>query len=348
MSIVIAVVGALLGIFAVVVIHEFGHFIVARAFGIHIKRFSIGFGRALCTRQSRRGTQYTLGWLPLGGYVEMQTGVGPQSFEQKACWVRALVIIAGPVMNIVLAVLVLWIVLSMGVQRAKPIVGHVQAQSIAASEGLRAGDRILRVGDRATPNWRAVVLGLIEHSDTAGRIPIQLQTKQATATRIHYLPAAVLTKPKQHFDLLANLGIKPYRPPIVYTLPATPTQAVQQTWQLLRLNVVVLWKLLSGQLSFEWVGGPISIAHTAAQASQSGWQVYLGFIAFISLTLGFVNILPIPVLDGGHLLFLGIEALRRRPLSLQVQAICQRLGLSFLALLIIFASYNDIVRIFGF
>ena len=433
-----------------VTFHEFGHFWVARRCGVKVLRFSVGFGRALWSRRGKDGTEYVIAALPLGGYVRMldeREGDVPaaeldRAFNRQSVWKRIAIVIAGPLANLVLAVALLWAMLVIGRPDYAPVVG--KAEGIAAQSGLHAGDRILAVGERATPTWSELAMALTvaaldrqptalqvraEDGGTATRtlrlqeLPRELdETRALDATGIvprHLLLAplvgriepglpawgvlaegdritAIDASPVASFDdiapLVRALGerggpgmVEVQRDGERLALELTPARRASadgktSAWLLgiapaqaqdaprrdavLRLDAVAaipaafretgfqvrqLYELVSlafaGRVSVQnTVAGPVTIARAANDFASQGLASFLNFLALMSVSLAILNLLPIPVLDGGHLLYYLIELAIGRPLGERAMAVGQYLGLALIAGLTGLAFYNDILR----
>lgn len=451
MSVVISILAAILAIFSVVIIHECGHFFVARLMGVRVLRFSIGFGKALWSKTTKAGTEFVIAILPLGGYVRM-LGEGDNAppedlvryaYNRKPVLARMAIILAGPLMNFLFAIFLFWIIFLSGVAHIKPTVGQVLPNSIAAQGGLKAGDVIKSIDGRKTNSWQRVVMGIITHMGDKGHMRITVMSVSHTQSKTLYLPLKNWTVKKRRPDFFKSLGIVPFRPKIpavvdkvlnnspaekgglrkgdriiaingkkkdnmlavIQVIQSNPGKnvhltilrggkqryltmragvekqkgqqvgflgfmtkapkwpsdmilrqnfsvfsawvpAVEQTWMLTSFNAVVLAKMIIGKISLHTLGGPITIFHTAGKASQRNYRVYIGFIAFISVTLGFINLLPIPGLDGGHFLFQLIEVVFRRPVPERIQGVCVRIGIVLLIFLMLQATFNDISRLF--
>lgn len=433
-----------------ITVHEFGHFWVARRCGVHVERFSVGFGKALLRRTDKQGTEYVLALIPLGGYVKMLDerveAVAPElrhkSFNNKAVWQRAAIISAGPIANFIFAVFAYWLVFIIGVPSVRPVVGEITPQSVAAQSNILPGMELKSVAGIETPDWESVRMALIgEIGDAKTTVGVaqfgssQVVEKQLDLNAWHFDPE------KQ--DPVVALGIIPRGPqiesvlaqvqadsaaqkaglqagdrivkvdgqvlvswqafalqvrdnpgksmsidvvrngsPLNLTLiPDTKSvgkgrvqgfagvvpkiiplpdeyktirqygplvafyQAGDKTWQLMKLTVNMLGKLITGDVKLNNLSGPISIAQGAGLSAEYGLVYYLMFLALISVNLGIINLFPLPVLDGGHLLFLAIEKLKGGPVSERVQDFSYRIGSILLVLLMGLALFNDFSRL---
>lgn len=369
MSIIISILGAIFAFFIVVLVHEYGHFLVARWMGIKVLRFAIGFGKPVFAYRAKSGVEYAVGFLPLGGYVKMQdafsesdpdvsntTGSSGVAFEKKSVWARALVVIAGPLFNLMLATFIFMIIYSAGITYIKPVIGKVAPHSIAAYAHLKKGDEIIQVGNWKTKSWASVVMQLIMHVGDTKSLPMVVLSQRPHHARTHYLNVRHWKFDPAKPDLLQSIGITSYFPEnqkarhhIVVTekhigffaiLPA-----IQQVKRWVVFHFVVIKQMIVGHISLKALSGPIGVFSMAGSASLSGMIIYLQFIAFISIVLGVINILPIPALDGGHLLFCVIESVIRRPLSPRVQLLLTNIGVIFLVTLMVYATINDVIRV---
>lgn len=453
MDVLLAVIGAVAAILIIILLHEGGHFTMARMLGVKVLRFSIGFGKPIVRWVSKKtGTEYTVGILPLGGYVRMygdesdeKSKYDPESYFSQALWKRFLIVIAGPLVNFLLAIAIVWGLLLTGIHYIAPVVGGVVHLSPAQQAGLQPKDLIVSVNEQPTRSWQQVVMQVMRAVGHNGPVHVGVQ---------HGMQGPVVTKDmtlwelnfnKSKLDPLQELGITPYYPPmkaeiarvakgmpaakaglqvgetvvavdgkkintwpqLVSLIQASPGKrmvwtlqkgakrlsraitigrkiykdkaygyvglsavvpkwpagmqrverfgvlsawvpAWKRVWGLLTFKVGVLFKLVVGDLPMKVMGGPVSIFHAAGKATLAGWQVYWQFVAIISLSIGFINLLPIPGLDGGHILYQVIELVRRRPLSLKAQRIGVAAGMGLLVLFMIQVTFYDLGRLFNF
>ena len=338
-----------------VFIHELGHYLAARWRGVHVDVFSIGFGRAIATWKDGHGTIWKLSWIPLGGYVKLHGQERPEDVapEVRASWIvgrtfhsktvvsRAIVVAAGPAANFVLAA-VLFTALFMAIGRpvgVEPVVGEVLADSAASKAGLLAGDRIVGIDADPVANFTDIQRIVASHAD----VPIILHVQRAGAARD--IPITPFGRDGGNGRRVGVLGIQGGE--VIYER-VTPIDAVVagvgQTWDLVVQTLDGLWGMLSGRRGGE-LGGPLAIAQLSGQVAQHGASALIKFIAFMSVNLGLLNLFPIPVLDGGHLLFYLAEAIRGRPLPQRTQEYGFRAGFALLIGLFVFATWNDLVRI---
>ena len=336
--------------------HELGHFTAARLLGVGVRTFSLGFGPRLTGFRLGR-TDYRIASVPLGGYVQL-VGESPDaelpegftsqdSFARRPPWQRMLVVAAGPIFNFVLAVLIYWIIFaSYGQQAMLPVIGEVRDQSPAYEAGLRAGDHILAINGQPIEYWSDVAQRIQAH----GTAPLELQILREETQRTLRMTPTMQTR--------ENIFGEKTEVPIVGIIAAGKTTRIdmgalesftaanQQTWQLVKLTGEGLVKLVERVIPLETVGGPILIAQMVHQQAEQGLVQLLALTALISINLGLLNLLPIPVLDGGHLLFYLVETALGRPLDPKWQHVVNKIGLSLLLALMGLAIYNDLQRLF--
>ena len=344
----------------VVFFHELGHYLVARLFGIPAESFSIGFGRELIGWTDRQGTRWKIAWLPLGGYVKFLGDMNPASepadletipaelrervFQVRPVWQRFLVVLAGPAANFVLAILIYTAFFSLVGTPQTNIVGDVVPKTAAASAGIKAGDRIVSVAHRDTPTFEAIANVVLIRPDET--VPVEIdRAGQRQIVNVTLGSEMVSDGPGRKFKT-GVFGIhsttavnKPV--PLLRAFP----MACEQTGRNIRTLVDGLGQLLSGRVSTKQLGGPITIARVAGSGAEMGPLPFIGLLAFLSINLGFINLLPVPMLDGGHLFFYVIEAVRRRPLSAEALELAFRGGLALVFALMVFLTVNDLGRV---
>lgn len=432
-----------------VAVHEWGHFIVARKCGVKVEKFSIGFGKSLWRKTDKKGTEYVIAAIPLGGYVRMldervddvEESERPFAFNRQPVWKRIAIIAAGPLTNFVFAVFALGVMYLIGIQSIKPVIGEVESDSIAQAGGLETGMQITQIGEHVTSDWQSVNLELVSHVgqssvnvkvlipgastsvtreldisrwefdpdkastlQSLGILPFRPETTTELAVIAQHSPAEraglrvgdkivgidgtkmenwsqivsyIAERPSSQLELLVNragkgemiqvqtdgiesagivrgyLGVspvvKPWPEEYVFTQQHGVIGAVikggNETWRLITLSVQMIGKLFTGDISVKNLSGPISIAQGAGASASYGLVYFLSFLALISVNLGIVNLLPLPVLDGGHLLFYTIEMIMGRPVPEQVQEIGFRIGGALLFALMAVAIFNDIARL---
>ena len=452
MKIPLIVAAFLVAIGILVAVHEFGHYWVARKLGFKVLRFSIGFGRPLLTRVGRDAdrTEYCLAAIPLGGYVklldEREGEVAPaelhRSFTRRPIAQRIAVLLAGPAMNLLFAVVVYALLAMLGSEAVRPIVGNIRPDSPAAIAGLRQGDRIVRVGEAAVADTEELQIELMREFSADGVVPISVRrngdekvlTLRVTEdrhpltepgrllpglgfdlaswheeTRVRVAPAgsagaaaglqagdvlqsvdgvpvgnnpefvaavsrsagreirieverngarqvivaAVPTvvdqgRPIGRLGIMLDEGARTWPPGVMFMERSGPLDAVvvgvQKTWTMSALTVQMLWRVATGEVSAKNISGPISIAEFAGVSAFLGGKEFLSFLAMISVSLGVLNLLPVPLLDGGQVLYQLVEAVKGSPLSERAQLVGQQVGIALLVMLMSLAFYNDISR----
>ena len=450
MSALYMIIGTLVALGVLVTFHEFGHFWVARRCGVKVLRFSVGFGMPLLRWHDRKGTEFVIAAIPLGGYVKMldeREGEVPadqldQSFNRKTVRQRIAIVAAGPIANFLLAMVFFWVLAMLGSQQVRPVIGAVEAGSIAAKAGLSAGQEIVAIDGEPTTGWGAVNLQLVRRLGESGTVQLVVREQGSTAETPRELVLDKWLKGADEPDPIKSLGIRPWRPalpPVLAELdPKGPAQAAglktgdrllaldgqalgdwqqvvdlvrvrpdtkivlkverdgaqidvpvtlavrgeakaaggylgagvkgvewppsmvrevsfgplaaigegaRRTWTMSVLTLDSLKKMLFGELSVKNLSGPITIAKVAGASAQSGVADFLNFLAYLSISLGVLNLLPIPVLDGGHLLFYLIEWARGRPLSDRVQGWGMQIGISLVVGVMLLALVNDLGRL---
>ena len=340
-----------------VFIHEFGHYFVARLFKIPAEVFSIGFGRELFGWNDKQGTRWKVAWLPLGGYVRFVGDMSPASnpaelndipvelrdkaFQLRPVWQRFLVVLAGPLANFLTAILIFAAFFMIYGSPRTNIVGIIQPGSAAAAAGLQPGDKILTIADRATPNFddiRSVVM--LRPKQT---VPLTFERSGEQRQVAVKLTSDTITDPFGEKFERGLLGVYPSATALqrLSPLQAFP-EAISYTWRITVSMVDGLGQIISGQRGTEDVGGPIKIAKIAGQQATLGLLPFVQLLALFSINLGFINLLPVPMLDGGHLLFYAVEAVRRRPLSARALEWAFRGGLAVILALVVFTTVNDL------
>lgn len=337
-----------------VFVHELGHYLAARWRGVRVETFSIGFGRAITSWTDKSGTVWKLAWLPLGGYVKLHGQERPQDVapEVRAAWVqgetfhdksvlsRAIVVAAGPVANFVLAmVLFAGLFIAIGQPVALPVVGGVLPDSAASRAGLMANDRILTVAGEPVSTFEDLQRIIVQHPAETLKMTIQRNGADQQLD--------VTTKSKTAGGHKVGLlgvrgGALEYRH---VSVPAALLGGVTQTWNITAETFSGLAQMISGSRGTEELGGPLRIAQLSGQVAELGIASLISFIAVLSVNLGLINLFPVPVLDGGHLVFYLFEFLRGRPLPQRAQEYGFRAGLAFLACLFVFATWNDLTHL---
>lgn len=451
LAILISILGILLTILFVVGTHEFAHFIVAKMLGVKVLRFSIGFGKTLYSRFDKSGTEYVLALIPLGGYVKMLDeleGKVPKeelhlAFNRQPYYKKFLIVIAGPLMNLLCAVVLYWLIFVIGFVAIKPIIGTVSPHSIAAQNGIQPNQEIIAVDGHPTRTWTGVILRLLRHAGNDEKVIIDVKNTTNNSIQTHTLDLTNWNLEGLNPDPLLSLGIKPfepiiplkidviakkspaqnsllhigdlitavnkqaiknweelmniiiqhpdqtldftvkragqtlsipvklghhqnllfhktgylgigpiYEPPpnLIRTIQFNPIAAIpyafEEIWNFTYFNFMIFGKMITGKISYQSLGGPVTIFETAGKALNYGFIAFFGFLAFLSVALGVINILPIPGLDGGHILIQTIELIIQRPLPVNVLVLLYRLGFLLIFLLIFQAIINDVARLF--
>ena len=342
----------------VVFVHEFGHYWVARRNRVRIEVFSIGFGPELFGINDRHGTRWKFSAIPLGGYVKMLgdadaasatvdlgTGREPDSFPSKSVWQRMAIVAAGPFANFLFAIIALAILFAVVGRPFTPAeVGEVQPDSPAAAAGLLPGDRIQSVDDQAVESFEALQAIVRESAGTPLRFTIE---RSGEALELTVTPAA--SEIEDRFGNRHQVGlIGVSRAGVEYrrSNPATAVfEATAETGRMVSGTLYALGEMIVGSRGTQELGGPLRIAQMSGQIAQDGLVPALWFTAVLSINLGLINLFPIPMLDGGHLVLYGIEAVRGRPLNERSQEIAFRFGLAMVLSLMVFATWNDLVHL---
>ncbi|EKD71122.1 MAG: hypothetical protein ACD_46C00268G0007 [uncultured bacterium] len=445
----ISIFGILLTIFIVIGIHESAHFFMARWLNVKVLCFSIGFGKKLFSWHDKCGTEYIVAAVPLGGYVRMldeaegdvPENEKPFAYNRQPFYKKFLIVMAGPLSNLISAFLFYWLIFVIGFATIKPIIGTVTPNSIADLAGLNANQQIVQIDNQDTPTWMEIIFQLLYHAGDQDQIKISViqnhQTKEHLLDATHWQMDALTPDPLQ------SLGITPYEPEIplviAYINPKSPaiaaglkpgdkiiaidntaiknwlmiietitknpekslnftiernnkriiipvevgyqrnlffqksgflgiapsiswppnmlqkiqygpleaiSKAYDKVYDFTYINLVLLGKMVTGKLSVQGLGGPITIFETAGGALNAGWLSFLSFLAFLSISIGVINFLPIPGLDGGHLFLQTIEAIIGKPIPEKIMIFLFRCGLFFILFVLIQALVNDLLRMF--
>jgi len=334
-------------------VHELGHFLVAKSVGIRVEKFSLGFPPKMLSKKIG-DTEYTLSWIPLGGYVKMagenpedeSTSGKPWEFMSKAVWQRAKVIMAGPLMNFFLAIFLFWMVLFFQGQREiyteKTEVGLVEEGGPAEKAGIMPGDEIISVNGKVVTDFQEMAEIIYTHVEEPVVVEWIRDGEKFKKEIVTQKEKTINLKGETEY--IGRIGIGP-------TYSEIKLGFFEAFWEGLLFAFYILWitikfvgSLILGQVSLKLVGGPIFIAQTAGETAKMGFSNLLTFMGVLSVNLALVNILPIPILDGGHLVFLLIEKIKGSPLSIKQRAFMQQIGMVFLLALILLVTYNDLVR----
>ncbi|MFM9890831.1 MAG: RIP metalloprotease RseP [Rickettsiales bacterium] len=353
----------------IVFVHEFGHFLAARLCGVKIETFSIGFGTELLGRTDRHGTRWKLALWPLGGYVKMYGDAGAAStpdgdalatmtpeqqrvsFHFKPLWAKAIIVVAGPLANFILTIAVFtYFIFTVGLSSTEPVVGSVLPDSPAAIAGLKTDDRIISIDGKEIDNFNDIPELLITNLGTPVQLAIERGTEHFNVTMT---PTARAEK-----DALGNDGKRPMigirSKQITYQNVGLATAigaATQRTYQMCATSLHLIGQMVTGHRGTEDLKGPLGIAKLSGEVTSAGETVsetlhtILWFIALLSVNLGLINLLPIPVLDGGHLAFYAIEALRGRPMAERFKEYGYRFGMVLVGCLMALSLFNDVRHI---
>ena len=351
----------------VVFFHELGHFLVARRCGVRVLVFSIGFGPELFGFNDRHGTRWKLSAIPLGGYVKffgdenaasvpdpvalaaMSEEDRRHSFVHQSVRRRAAIVVAGPVANFLLAVVIFaGLFMVFGKPSTSPRVDAVQAGSAAQAAGFQAGDLVLSINGRpieSFPDMQQIV------STSAGELLTFEVERGGMKVELKAVPA--LRETKDRFGNVHRIGVlgitRSPSPDDTHFQPVGPVKAlelgVQRTWFVVERTLSYIGGVISGREAADQLGGPIRIAQVSGQVATEGLASLFSLTAVLSVSIGLLNLFPVPLLDGGHLLFYGIEAVRGKPLSERAQEVGFRIGLAIVVMLMIFATYNDLLHL---
>lgn len=348
-----SIVAAVVGLGVLIVFHEFGHFLVAKLSGVGVLTFSVGFGPKLWVKKKGE-TEYALSAFPLGGYVKM-VGEDPddevkavdleRSFSHKSLVKRMAIVGAGPGFNLLLAVFLLMLVfLFYGVPVLSNLVGGIEKGSPAERAGIQKGDRIIALDGKKISEWEDLSGGIKQSRGNPLTVRVLRDGHELTVTVQPTKKEGRNIFGELKEDWMIGIGSQ------VSIEKGDPSLAVGrafvQTYDYAKLTLLGLVKMIKGEVSPRNLGGPILIAQMAGQQAQEGLGSFLAFLAVLSINLGVLNLLPVPVLDGGHLLFFVVEAVIGRPVSIRYREKAQQVGIFLLMLLMVYAFYNDIARFF--
>lgn len=437
-----------------VTIHEWGHFYIARLCGVKVLRFSVGFGKILYSKKDKSGTEFALAAIPLGGYVKMlderegdvESHLRDQAFNNKTVWQRMAIVVAGPAVNLIFAVLAYWVLFVSGVNAVIPVIGNTINGSIAHQVALPIGGEIINIDDQEIKTWQDVNLALARRIGETGTLSFKIKGgagHEQFQIRDYHVELIDWNVDLERESPLKGLGVLPQRPkvlpeiatvidggraqkaglqvgdkvqaisgieiglwselvskvknsaeePLLFTvirknaqleLTITPAQkkletdekigvigvgvappkwpehllrnnqlgmldavfaAFSNTWKMITLTLDSIGKMIEGVISVKNLSGPITIAKVATQSAQSGFEAYISFLAYLSISLGVLNLLPIPMLDGGHLFYYCIEVIKGKPVSERVQQFGLRIGMALLFSMMAIAMFNDVMRL---
>jgi regulator of sigma E protease len=354
--------------------HEFGHFLAARLCGVKVLRFAVGFGKPLFTYHAKNKTEWVIASIPLGGYVKLLDGRDRtqeitaedqlQSFDQKPLWQRSLIVAAGPAANFVLAIVLFSVIYVSGVPQLPAILQSPPENSVAAKMGVLEGDKVVGwqvLNSDAVPNsgelnpvpsWNALRWNLMDA--LTGEYGFALELQDPSGGRvIKVFRMEDLPRITPESDPMRSLGVLPRATPLGEwdELKLGPIEALgfatQRVWLISKISLRLLAGMLTGKTSIKQLGGPLSIADMAGKSAQVGWQPYLAFLALISISIGLLNLLPFPMLDGGQLLYDAWELVAGKRISISIQEQFQKVGFLLLISVTLLALFNDLQRYFS-
>lgn len=452
MSVFHMVLAAVIVLGPLIAIHEFGHFWVARRLGVKVLTFSIGFGPAFLKWKDRQGTQYQIAAIPLGGYVrfaderegEVPPEDLPRAFNRQPVLGRMAIVAAGPLINLVFAVFLYWVIFLQGSETLRPVIGRVLPETPAAVAGIETGDEIVAIDGKPVQDWEGINYALIDRMGESGELTLTLRPEAGGEPRQLSLALDRFLSGRE-VDPFREVGFMPWQPPLdpvvgdtlpegagarqglkpgdrilavdsvavrtwqdfVEVVRVMPEQSIEvrlqrgekslnlrltpagekddqgivrgrlgigvkeqpvefpaayrrsvehgpvealglafaKTGALIGFTLDSMAKMVQGLISVNNLSGPITIAKVAGQTAAMGWQALLGFMALLSVSLGVLNLLPIPVLDGGHLVYYALEGLMRRPVPERMQMLGVRIGIVMLMSLMLLAIFNDLSRL---
>lgn len=334
--------------------HELGHFLIARRIGVKVLKFSLGFGPKLVGRKIGE-TEYLISAVPLGGYVkllgedpteEMSPEDSGRSFSDQTVGKRIAIVMAGPLFNLILAALIFVFLFMVGIPLLTTEIGDVVADSPAMKAGILAGDKIVAINAKEISLWDEM-REIIE----TNREQAMTFTVQRGDSRIDLMITPMVVddeNPLKEKVRVGRIGVRPKGAFIIkrYNPVSAVLLGIERTWNITELTVLGIIKIFQREIPADTIGGPILILQMAGQQASEGFVNIMLFIAILSINLGVINLFPIPILDGGHILFFLIEAVIGKPVSIKKREIAQQVGLFLLVSLMLFAFYNDIMRFF--
>ena len=352
----LSIVAAIVVLGALIFVHELGHFLLAKLFGVGVEKFSLGFGTKLVGFK-RGETEYLISAFPLGGYVKMVGEGGDaelseeekaRSFAGKPPLQRIAVVAAGPVFNLLFAWLLFILLYLVGVPSVTSKIGEVPKDKPAARAGVLPGDVVTAIDGVPVSRWEdmaKIIAG-------SGSKPLDVQVRRAGGLLSFHITPETRTGKNIFGESVTTpaIGVVSAGEEVIdHFAPGEAfTRGSVQTWNVIRLTVLSMVKLVERAIPLDTVGGPIMIAKMAGQQAAAGGVSFLAFMALLSVNLGILNLLPVPILDGGHLFFFFWEMIFRKPVSMKAREIAQQVGLALLIGLMVLAFYNDIVRyVFG-
>lgn len=355
--------GFLLLLGPLITVHELGHYLVGRWFGVQAEAFSIGFGKELWGRTDKYGTRWKVSALPLGGYVQFKGDMNPASipdpesgdtlsaeerqgaFQYAALWKRALIVFAGPATNLIVTLAIFGAFnLAYGKVESTNAIGGFAESSIARDAGLEVGDRIVAIDGEATPSFQEIGSRVLMYPGEN----VSLTVERGGDRMEIPLTIASVTETDRfgNESRIGRLGVASGTPEIT---PVGPLQALSLAWAqtvgLVDMMVTGIVQIVTGDRSVKELGGPIKIAKYSGEQLSLGWLAFANFAALISLNLAFINLLPIPALDGGHLAFYAAEAVRRKPVGARGMEMAYRTGMALVLMLMLFVTFNDLASL---
>ena len=338
----------------VVIVHEFGHFWAARVSGVKVEEFSLGFGKILWSHQDKKGTVWKVCLIPLGGYVKMFGDADAASatadesakefteeekkvsFPHQSLWKKAFISVAGPAMNYIFAIILLTIFLSVfGMIVVPPVVSEVSKGSAAEKAGIMKNDRIIQINGEEITEF-SQVRRFVQLDSTLNIVVLRNGEK---------IPMTAYLSSENGGAMLGVQALMTQEHFKSLNVPQAFVESVKEAAEITVDTLIVLKRIVLGQRSAEDMRGPLGIAEASGDAAKGGVVSFMLFIIQVSIGIGLVNLLPIPVLDGGHLLFYAIEGITRRPMNERIQLVALNIGVGLLICLLILTSWNDIVRI---
>ena len=375
MQALITLAAFLLTLGVLVSFHEFGHFLAARCCGVRVLRFAIGFGKPLFTYVAANKTEWVIASIPLGGYVKLLDGRDRQqsivpaeeseAFDRKPLWQRSAIVAAGPFANFFLAIFFFAVIYISGAPQLPAILQAPSENSVAAKLGVLEGDRVIGWQSLSStksvplsgefepvPSWNALRWILLDALTAEQGFALELQTSSGSIAIKSFLESDLPQWSPEKDPMLA-LGIRPK--PSAFAdwteLKLGPLDAVgfaaQRVWLITKVSTRLMAGILTGNTSFKQLGGPLSIADMAGRSAQVGWQPFLAFLALMSISIGLLNLLPFPMLDGGQLLYDAWEMVAGKRISISMQEQFQKVGFLLLISLSLLALFNDLQRYFS-
>jgi regulator of sigma E protease len=351
--------------------HEFGHYSAARLCGVKVLRFAVGFGKPLLSFQSSSGTEWVIAAIPLGGYVKLLDGRDSEqvilpkeqacAFDTQPLWQRSFIVAAGPLANFLLAIVLLAFIYMNGVPQLPAKIQAPAEQTVAAQLAMEKGDEILAwksTGDHQfipIVSWNDLRWRLLDAITAEQGFSLELEAQSGRRHVVEFKGDA-LPRLAPNTDPLASLGILPIPgkndqgQSSWFELRLGPIDSLvyasERVWLITKVSTRMMVGLVTGSTSLKQLSGPISIADMAGKSAQFGWQSFLSFLALLSISIGLLNLIPLPMLDGGQLLYDAWELISGKRLSIELQGIFQRFGFILIVALTLFALFNDLQRLF--